>query len=437
MLRHVRLGTLVALFLSVWTAAAAASPFAYITNSGSGNISVIDLASNAEVDLIALPGAGLPWGVALAPDGKVLYATNFGNGTLYKIDLATKAVQQFTTPSGAFGVAVHPSGSHVYVTHNSFAGGMSIFDTATFTRTPALFGRLSAGVAANAAKGHLYVANMSGLAVFDLATNGFVRSVSLGGRTFGVAVHPQGTTIYATLPGTGQLAVIDATTFTFTLVSLPGAATPQGVAVSPDGKRVCVSNYDSRNVSVVDAMTNTFLTNVTVGSNPYGIQVTPDGSRVYVANWGSHNVSVINTTNLGVTTVALGGRAPVAFGLFMPPGLSVITVGIDIMPGGHPNAINLRAQGTLPVAILGSAEFNVADVDPTSVRLAGAGVVIKKNGEPMASVDDVNGDGFMDLVVHVARSDLQVNAGDTEAMLEGKTYDGKTFQGKDSVKIIQ
>jgi concanavalin A-like lectin/glucanase superfamily protein len=49
----------------------------------------------------------------------------------------------------------------------------------------------------------------------------------------------------------------------------------------------------------------------------------------------------------------------------------VTTVAIDIKPQSCPNPINVGAQGVLPVAILGTATFDVTTVDPSSVKLQG------------------------------------------------------------------
>jgi hypothetical protein len=118
-------------------------------------------------------------------------------------------------------------------------------------------------------------------------------------------------------------------------------------------------------------------------------------------------------------------------------GDTAIAVAIDIMPGGNPNTINLRARGALPVAILGSADFSVADIDVSTIRLAGAPVLVKGNGQPMASVEDVNTDGFLDLVVHIDREALALTPADTEAVLEGTTHDGRRFRGKDTVRVLR
>lgn len=55
---------------------------------------------------------------------------------------------------------------------------------------------------------------------------------------------------------------------------------------------------------------------------------------------------------------------------------------------------------------------------------------------PMASLEDVNGDGFLDLVFHVSTLALILNANDTEAMVQGNTVGGISFSGKDSVRIV-
>src|SRR3989442_12421705 len=84
------------------------------------------------------------------------------------------------------------------------------------------------------------------------------------------------------------------------------------------------------------------------------------------------------------------------------------TVSIDIKPGGLPNAINLGSKGLTPVAILSTATFDATTANPATVKLAGAPVALKANGQPMASIQDVNGDGIPDLVLQVSTSNLQL-----------------------------
>jgi hypothetical protein len=111
---------------------------------------------------------------------------------------------------------------------------------------------------------------------------------------------------------------------------------------------------------------------------------------------------------------------------------------IDIKPGSYPNSINLKSKGTLPVAILSTPDFDAAMVDPTTVILAGAPVKLKNKGTPMASLEDVNGDDYRDLVVHIVTQDLDLNEEDTIAYLEGKTL-GETptdIKGVDTVNIV-
>jgi hypothetical protein len=122
---------------------------------------------------------------------------------------------------------------------------------------------------------------------------------------------------------------------------------------------------------------------------------------------------------------------PVAY-FFQTP----IPVMVDIRPGTFPNPINLGANGVVPVAILSSATFDAAQVNPLSVELAGANVRLRGNGTPQASLEDVNGDGRRDLVLHVNTSALELSSGDTEAVLTGMTYDGRRVRGRDSVRVV-
>ena len=117
--------------------------------------------------------------------------------------------------------------------------------------------------------------------------------------------------------------------------------------------------------------------------------------------------------------------------------VTTVDVDIDIKPGSDPNSINLGSNGNVPVAILGSADFDATTVDPYTVTLAGAEVALKGKAQtPMASVEDVNEDGFDDLIVHVDTEALELSDGDTIAILEGETYDGTSIAGEDTVNIV-
>jgi hypothetical protein len=112
------------------------------------------------------------------------------------------------------------------------------------------------------------------------------------------------------------------------------------------------------------------------------------------------------------------------------------SVNIDIKPGSYPNSINLGSQGNVPVAIFGSSDFDATTVDPLTVTLAGASVRIKGKGTPMSSFEDLNGDGHTDIFVHVDTTALELSEGDTEAVLEGETYDGIKIRGVDTIRIV-
>ena len=114
----------------------------------------------------------------------------------------------------------------------------------------------------------------------------------------------------------------------------------------------------------------------------------------------------------------------------------VRAVNIDIKPGSYPNSINLGSQGNVPVAIFSTPGFDATNVNPTTVTLEGASVKLKGKGTPMSSFEDVDGDGLLDIVVHVDTSALQLSSDDTEAILEGETLDGVRIRGTDTIRIV-
>jgi parallel beta-helix repeat protein len=145
---------------------------------------------------------------------------------------------------------------------------------------------------------------------------------------------------------------------------------------------------------------------------------------------------IVDGSLVGATVTAVEGTITVDGKLLIHQGQSLNIVRIDIKPGSFPNSINLGSGGTVPVAIFSTATFDATTVDLSNVTLAGASVRLTGRGTPIASSEDVNGDGRLDLVVHVETTALLVSETDTEAILEGNTFDGTLIAGKDTVRVV-
>jgi hypothetical protein len=131
------------------------------------------------------------------------------------------------------------------------------------------------------------------------------------------------------------------------------------------------------------------------------------------------------------------------------------TVAADIKPGGCPNTINVGSKGVLPVAILGTDNLNVEDIDPQSVTLAGVSPLRWSHEDvgtpymPLTGKTEANqcnalgADGYTDLALKfdtqaVAAALGTVNDGDVLVLhLTGTLRNGTPVSGEDVVTIIQ
>ena len=110
---------------------------------------------------------------------------------------------------------------------------------------------------------------------------------------------------------------------------------------------------------------------------------------------------------------------------------------MKIKPGSYPNSINLSSKGPTPVAIFGSGTFDVHQINLNSITLAGASIKSKKNGQLITSYKDINNDGIIDVIIHIATENLQLTVNDVKADLRGFLFDDREIRASDSVRVVQ
>ncbi len=134
------------------------------------------------------------------------------------------------------------------------------------------------------------------------------------------------------------------------------------------------------------------------------------------------------------------------------------TVSVDIKPGSCPNPLNTRSRGVLPVAILGTWDFDVSQINSSSIRLLGI-APLRSNLEDVArpfepfigkedayDCNDYGPDGYMDLTLKFDTQEIVKAIGDvndrdvlvlplTGVLLE--ELGGTQIQGEDVVVILK
>jgi hypothetical protein len=120
-----------------------------------------------------------------------------------------------------------------------------------------------------------------------------------------------------------------------------------------------------------------------------------------------------------------------------------VNVRIDIKPGSDPNSLNCaNPNEIIAVAILTtkiadgeSIDFDASTVDPLTARFG-------KNGSEAAEahnrghIEDVDGDGDLDLVLHFRLGQTGIQCGDTSANFTGRTFDNRQIRGSDSIRTV-
>ena len=304
----------------------------FVTNEGSGDLTVIDGSTHRVT--ATWPLGKRPRGVIGAPDKRRLYVALSGSPlagpgvdekSLPPADKAADGIgivrlrdgqveRVLTGVSDPEQVALSPDGARLFVASED-TGMAAVMNVGTGKIvSKADVGDEPEGLAVSAAAGLLGVTSeaTNSVTLLALADSKSTARLAVGQRPRDLAFTPDGKSLFVSGENDASITVIDvpARRVRQTLHLTEPGARPKGVAISPDGARVYVTTGRGSHVDVLDIGSLNIIASIAVGARPWGIGLSPDGRFLYTANGPSNDVSVIDTVSLSVVATVKAGEKP-------------------------------------------------------------------------------------------------------------------------------
>jgi YVTN family beta-propeller protein len=312
--------------------AVAGGPLVWVSNEGSGDLAVIDAATDEVVGRVHV--GKRPRGVRLAADARLVFAAVSGSPRgrtglspaftpaadrgadgIAVIDTAARRVIR-VLPSGRDPASFDlVPGTRLLVVSNEETASASIVDVGMARIVATIpVGEGPEGVTASPDGRLVAVASEAEHRVdfLDPAASRALGFVPTCDRPRTVVFTPDGALAFAPCEEGAAIAVIDARALKpLGEIALPPGSRPMGAALSHDGRRLFVSNGSAGTVSVIDVASRTVaVTSKAFGRRVWGIGLTPDGRRLYVADGPANDVAVLDAATLAVLRRIPSGEAP-------------------------------------------------------------------------------------------------------------------------------
>jgi YVTN family beta-propeller protein len=247
----------------------------YVANSegdrfGFGSLSVVSPDDRQEIDRIDLSPYGGLRGLAITRSGTFLYIASVVRHSVLEFNLISRRIDRvFSLPSG----------------------------------TPSQ-------LALNSTETRLFVTDPEGGRVHAIdLTSGHMDDVRVGGGPEGIALTPDGTTLWIANRADGTITLLDPYTLTSQGTMLAGRY-PVAIAFTRDNQKALVVLAGESAVAVFGAMTRARLQSVPVGGYPGAIAIAPDDARAYVTSTRDDLLSVIDLADMQVRGTVPVGRVP-------------------------------------------------------------------------------------------------------------------------------
>jgi len=326
--------------------------FAYVGNNnnygiaGADSVTVLDLSNNTAIKTITHPSFNQPYTVTINAAGTKAYVTNSNSTTVTIIDIATNTVSGVITGfDGPSGFAITPNGAFAYVNNYGGPGGVGSGNGITVRRVdlntnsiigaPITVGLAPASLEITPDGAFVYVINYvdgntgtGTISVIRTSDNTVVATIPGFSGPFAIKITPDGNYAYVTNFGSNNFAPYGTTVTVVNLQNNTVFATvnllsiqPSGIAITPDGRFAYATNYNTLyangapsftnltpgqgTVNIIDIATNKVVPpTIAVDQSPTAVAISPNGEFAYVSNYISNTVNVIALQSFQITAQA-------------------------------------------------------------------------------------------------------------------------------------
>ena len=291
-------------------------PNLIVTAKTAHKVHFLDAATLTMSATIDMPGSTHE--IALSPDGRTAYASVYGDGTFAKrvnpdrrivvIDLPSKSLTRVIDLGAVYaphGVMIDTSG--MVWSSGELGNAVLVIDPATDAVQKVDVGSTAHWVAVSHATGKVFVSvKQDYLVVCDIARRTAVDTIKLPHVVEGLAVTPDGGTVYACAQTAAEFYVVDARSHAVRqTVPIEGADASKKqmrrVRVSPDSKYVVVSSNQDAHAAIYEGDGLKQIASFPTKKSPMGFGFAPDGKHAYLC---CHDDAVVFEFELATGRVA-------------------------------------------------------------------------------------------------------------------------------------
>ncbi len=256
--------------------------YAYVTNSGSNTVTVLDLV-NLRQDRVLAVGED-PSGTTANPAKNEVYVVNTGSGTISVIDATrNRVVATIPVHRKPYFISVDSTGRRAYVAN----------------------------------------AGSNNVSVIDLDKHREIRTIGVGEGPGLAKISPDGDSLVVTNRIGGSVSIIDAKDFHLRAI-FSGCPQATDAVILPDSSKAFVACSGGHQVmaiglaqpksAIVQDRSDRLLAYLDVGKTPVHLALKPDGGEIFVSNFDSDSISEIATGTNEVGGAYLVGGHP-SFGI--------------------------------------------------------------------------------------------------------------------------